>query len=333
MKIGTCHLWGQDLAAFRAEVRLAASLGYDVISVGDSPAGWHDLYVSLTLAALDAPRARIATMVTSPFIRHPLASTNALCSLDDLSGGRMVLGLSTGGSNVMGIGRMQASQAEIRAEWDAYDDLFAGRPTIVDGRPVAPLRFARKVPIFYSAFGPKALAMAGERADGVILFASASHLDGLQQKIAAVHAAARRAGRDPGDIEIWAISYVAVRATRDAAIDDIKAFLVVNGLALRAPEAMALVPDHLKPAIRELQSRYDPTEHVVPGGPNVALMEELGLTEFLAGFETTIGTADQVAEAMRAMAAMGVSTFIAALPGNADPTAAIRGLAEARDRL
>jgi hypothetical protein len=96
---------------------------------------------------------------------------------------------------------------------------------------------------------------------------------------------------------------------------------------------MALVPNSLKPAIRELQSRYDPTEHVVPGGPNIALMEELGLTEFLAGFETTIGTADQVAQAMRAMEAMGVSTFIAALPGNSDPLAAIRGLAEARDRM
>jgi alkanesulfonate monooxygenase SsuD/methylene tetrahydromethanopterin reductase-like flavin-dependent oxidoreductase (luciferase family) len=204
---------------------------------------------------------------------------------------------------------------------------------VVDGRPVASLRFARKVPVFYSAFGPKALAMAGERADGVILFACADHLDALQQKIAAVHEAARAAGRDPNDVEIWAISYVAVRPTREAAIKDIKAFLVVNGLALRTPEAMALVPDSLKPAIRELQSRYDPTEHVVPGGPNIALMEELGLTEFLAGFETVIGTADQVAAAMRAMEAMGVSTFIAALPSNSDPLAAIRGLAEARDRM
>ncbi len=42
MKLGPCHLRGNDLIAFRDEVRLAAGLDYDVIGVGDSPAGWHE---------------------------------------------------------------------------------------------------------------------------------------------------------------------------------------------------------------------------------------------------------------------------------------------------
>jgi len=60
MKLGICSLWGPDLAAFRAEVRLASDLGYELITVGDSPAGWHDLHVSLTIAALEAPNAMLA---------------------------------------------------------------------------------------------------------------------------------------------------------------------------------------------------------------------------------------------------------------------------------
>jgi len=103
-------------------------------------------------------------VVTSPFLRHPLAAANALCSIDDLSGGRVALGLATGGSTVLAIGRMPATQLEIRAEFAALKALFAGEPIEWEARPVRPLRFPKPIPIYYSAFGPKALALAGEAA-------------------------------------------------------------------------------------------------------------------------------------------------------------------------
>src|SRR3546814_7273026 len=80
------------------------------------------------------------------------------------------------------------------------------------------------MPLYYSAFGPKALALAGEQADGVILFTGDRHIDTLEQRIAAVHAAAREAGRDPAKIDIWAVSFASIRETRAQAIDDLKAF-------------------------------------------------------------------------------------------------------------
>src|SRR3546814_10001797 len=91
-------MWGPSLQSFREEVKLASDLGYDLVTIGDSPAGWHELYVSMTLAAIDAPTANIAPVVTSPFLRHPLVTANDLCSIDDLSGGRVALGLATGRS-------------------------------------------------------------------------------------------------------------------------------------------------------------------------------------------------------------------------------------------
>ncbi len=333
MKLGICSLWGGDLAAFRAEVRLASDLGYDLITVGDSPAGWHDLYVSLTLAAFDAPRARIAPLVTSPFLRHPLATANALCSLDDLSGGRVALGLATGGSTVLAIGRTPAAQPEIRAEIATLRALFAGQPAECDGRPVKPMRFPRPIPIYYSAFGPKALALAGEQADGAILFAGERDLDGLAARIDAVRRAAAEAGRNPHAIDFWVVSYVSVRSTREQAIDDLKAFIAVNAMALRTPEALARVPEAYRVKIIEFQSRYDPTEHVVVGGRNVALMEELGLTGFLAQFDTLAGPVETATDMLRKLEALGASTFIAALPGHAAPTETVRGLAAAREAM
>lgn len=330
MKLGICSLWGQSLEAYRAEVRLASDLGYDLITVGDSPAGWHDLYVSLTLAALEAPHATLAPLVTSPFMRHPIVTASAMASIDDLSGGRAAVGLATGGSTVLAIGRPPATQKEIRAEFAALKGLFAGEPIEWQGSPVKPLRFARPIPIYYSAFGPKAIALAGEQADGVILFAGERHMDSLKDRIAAVRAAAEAAGRDPAAVDIWVVSYASIRASRDEAINDLKAFIVVNGMAFRTPETLALVPTQFRGKIEQLHARYDPTEHVVVGGRNVALMEELGLTEYLSDFDTLAGPVESAAAMLRELESLGVSTFIAALPGHAAPLDTIRGLADAR---
>src|SRR3546814_8778870 len=170
MKLGICSMWGPSLQSFREEVKLASDLGYDLVTIGDSPAGWHELYVSMTLAALDAPTATIAPLVTSPFLRHPLVTANARCSIDDLSGGRVALGLATGGSTVMAIGRTPATQNEIRAEFAALKALFAGQEIEWNGSHVKELSFPKHMSLYYSAFGPRALALASEQAVGVILF-------------------------------------------------------------------------------------------------------------------------------------------------------------------
>src|SRR3546814_9720766 len=95
----------------------------------------------MTIAALEAPTATIATLVTSPFLRHPLVTANALCSLQDLSGGRIALGLATGGSTVLAIGRPPATQAAIQAAIAALKSRFAGEGVEWLGSPVKPLRF------------------------------------------------------------------------------------------------------------------------------------------------------------------------------------------------
>lgn len=334
MKLGICSNWGADLEAFRAEVSTAAKHGFSVIGVGDTPAGWHDPFISMMIAAGEAPEAIVTPMVTSPFLRHPISSANAMSSLYDVTGGRVAYGLATGGSTVVAMGRGRATQKEIREEFRALRDLFAGEGTEWEGRKVSPLRFARPVPIYYSAFGPKAFALAGELADGVILFTGQQQIGELGSKIAAVRAAATAAGRDPDSVDIWVISFASVRPTREQALDDLKAFISVNAMTLgMSPELFAQVPEQHKEAILEFNRNYDVSDHVVPGGRNVALMDRLGLTDYLSQFDTTMGDVPEIAAFLRELEGMGVSTFIGALPGHADPLPTIRGLAAARDAM
>jgi alkanesulfonate monooxygenase SsuD/methylene tetrahydromethanopterin reductase-like flavin-dependent oxidoreductase (luciferase family) len=325
VRLGSCHLWGDDLAEFRSEVRLASNLGFEVTAIGDSPAGWHELYVSMMIAAQEAPRSIITPFVTSPFLRHPLVTANSMCSIADAIGDRLCLGMATGGSNVMAISHAPATQLEIRDYLQALRQLFEGSTTTYEQRPVSALRHARHIPIYYSAFGPKALQLAGEQADGVILFTN-QDLGALRQKIEMVRTAAKAAGRNPADIDIWATAFTSVRPSRAEAIADLMAFIVVNGMAIRTPQALAKVPEKYRPAIAELHRRYDPTEHVVVGGKNVRLLDELGLTEFLGNIDTVAGTPAEVKRTFDGLVELGVSTFIVNLPGHADKLGTLQRL-------
>ncbi|HEY3850859.1 MAG TPA: LLM class flavin-dependent oxidoreductase [Steroidobacteraceae bacterium] len=326
MKLGACHLWGESLDAFRSDLRLASELGFAVAAIGDSPAGWHEMYISLAIAAQESPNATVAPYVTSPFVRHPIINANAMCSLADAYGDRFVLGLATGGSNVMAIGHAPANQEQIRDYFQALRSSFAGRPGHYAGAPVSALRHARPIPIFYSAFGPKALALAGEQADGVILFTN-HDLEALDRKIAAVQDAAVRAGRRRDAVKIWATAYTSIRDTRAEALADLTAFIVVNGMAIaRMPQVLAQVPDRYHAPLAELARRYDPTEHCVVGGANSRLPGELGLTEFLGGFDTVAGPPAEVKKVLDGLERRGVSAFIANLPGNADKHGTLRRL-------
>lgn len=331
MRLGSCHLWGDSLEDFRSEIRLAGELGYEFIGIGDSPAAWHELYLSMGVAAQEAPNAQIGSWVTSPFTRHPLALANSFCTLHDLYGDRIALGLSTGGSNIMAIGHKPATQAQIHDFLQAARNLFDGKSTTYEGNPVAALQHSHNIPIYYSAFGPKALALAGAKADGVIVFTN-GNLDELDAKIKLVHDGARAAGRNPKAVEILATAFCSVRETRAAALDDLKAFIAVNGMALRTPELLAQVPEKYRPALAELHKRYDPTEHVVVGGKNARLLDELDLIDFLSDFDCVAGTPEYVRSVIDGLESRGVSTFVINMPGHADKLGTLHRVANLMGR-
>jgi 5,10-methylenetetrahydromethanopterin reductase len=330
MQLGAIHMWGDDEQKFRREIRLSAELGFDMVGIGDSPAGWHDLGISMAIAAAEAPGRTITPMVTSPFLRHPLITANMMSTIYDLNGGKAALGFATGGSTIMAIGHPPANQAEVREHIATLRALFSGQPATWDNMPVKPLRFPREVPIMYSAFGPKALQLAGEHCDGAILFTGSHQMGELQQKIDAVRSAAQKAGRDPKTAKIWVTSFCSVRESRKRALEDLKAFIVVTGMAIMRNAALAaeIVPTQFKDKMNQLIERYDPSEHVVVGGRNVTLLDELGLNEFLGDFDTVAGSPAEVKASWEAMQALGVDAFFCALPGHADPESTIRAMAE-----
>lgn len=89
----------------RAKWQRAEELGfhtaytYDHLSWRSFREGtWFGALPTLTAAATTTDRLRLGTLVTSPNFRHPVTLAKELISLDDISGGRITLGIGAGGS-------------------------------------------------------------------------------------------------------------------------------------------------------------------------------------------------------------------------------------------
>src|SRR4029077_14952639 len=97
-------------------------------------------------------------------------TASSLALLDELSGGRMDLGIGRGDSARRVLGKPPTTMATLEEAIVVIRELVAGRPITYEGTElVFPWTAGWKLPIWVAGYGPMALAMTGRVADGVIL--------------------------------------------------------------------------------------------------------------------------------------------------------------------
>src|SRR5512145_3535936 len=98
-----------EMAALAAR---AEALGYDDVWLADERF-FREVYASLAAFAAGTTRVRLGRCVTDPYSRHPALTAMAIATLDELSGGRAVLGIGAGisGFAELGIRRERPSRA------------------------------------------------------------------------------------------------------------------------------------------------------------------------------------------------------------------------------
>jgi 5,10-methylenetetrahydromethanopterin reductase len=160
---------------FVALVRRIEELGFDDLWLTDSSLHAGEVYVYATLALHATSRLRVGTAVTNPLTRHPALTANAVRSLDLLGPGRVVCGIGVGDRPLGELGLPMAKLQTLRETVDVLRRLWSGE-TVTDGAgrwrfdaarllsPVEPVP-----PVHVSASAPRALELAGEIADGLIL--------------------------------------------------------------------------------------------------------------------------------------------------------------------
>jgi 5,10-methylenetetrahydromethanopterin reductase len=192
------------------DVVLAEKRGFSHAWLYDSQMLASDVYAALALCAANTKKIFLGPGVTNPASRIAPMTACAIASINALAPGRTILGIGTGNTARRTLGMPAARLSQLREHVEICRDLLAGKTTAYqEGGRRRMIRFLnpksgainikKKVPIYVAASGPKSLELAGEIADGVILFGAVSpslidfHLNHIR-------AGAERAGRDPRKI-------------------------------------------------------------------------------------------------------------------------------------
>ena len=152
-------------------------LGFSHLWLTDSSLHTHDVFSSLSLAALRTRRLRLGTAVTNPKTRHPGVTINASATVAGLAPGRTILGIGAGDRPLVVLGMEPARLAATRAMIDAAHALLAGESVTAEIGEYrledAHLYFPpeQPPPVWVAASGPKTLRLTGEIAEGAIVLA------------------------------------------------------------------------------------------------------------------------------------------------------------------
>lgn len=191
--------------------------GFEGAGILDSQLISRDTFVVLSQAATQTSRLTLFPAVTNPFTRHASVLAGAIQSVEELAPGRVTFVMGTGYTSASTIGRRPASLVEMRDCLLKVRALLAGESVDFGGTP-GRLAFAarRPIPLIMAASGPKAIELAGEIADGVLLLVGFNR-GIIERALDYLERGARRAGRRVADLEvIWAVRTCTAATTEEA---------------------------------------------------------------------------------------------------------------------
>jgi 5,10-methylenetetrahydromethanopterin reductase len=179
--------------------------GFDGVGILDSQMLCRDTFVTLGQAATHTSRLSLFPAVTNPFTRHASVLASAIQTVEELAPGRVKFVIGTGYTSASTIGRKPATLAEMRACIETVKTLLAGEAVDFGGtRGRLGYASSRRIPVLMAASGPKAIELAGEIADGVLLLVGFNQ-GIVERALSYLERGARRAGRRLEDLEIiWA---------------------------------------------------------------------------------------------------------------------------------
>ena len=221
-----------------ARVRTAEEAGVDTVWVAEA---WgRDCFTILTILARETRRIKLGTGIVNTYSRTPAALAQHFATLDEVSGGRMIIGLGTSGHRVIehwhGV-PFQPSLTRLREYVEIIRLILAGEPLKYQGRVFRlergfRLRFPpvrSSMPIFIAALTPKSVEQTARIADGWMPVMIP--LQQLGTEITAFRHMVQAAGRDPQSVVVRSPGSVTVTQDVDKARQESKAhvaFYITN---------------------------------------------------------------------------------------------------------
>jgi probable F420-dependent oxidoreductase len=178
----------------------AERAGFSHVWTFDSHLLWQEPFVIYSQILASTERVTVGPMVTNPGTRDWTVTASLFATLNEMYGNRTVCGIGRGDSALRTLGYPPTTIAELRDCVHVIRELAHGRAATFRGNEIR-LPWVRDgaLEVWVAAYGPRALALAGEVGDGYIL--QLADPDIAAWMIGAVRAAAEKAGRDPAAVK------------------------------------------------------------------------------------------------------------------------------------
>ena len=289
-------------------MRLAEGHGFDYAWTYDSHVLWQESFATLPLAADRTERIKLGHFVTNPVIRDPTIVASWYATMQDVSNGRMAMGIGRGDSSRRVVGLEPVKVADFEARCRMIKDLMNGRGVSWNGKELK-LEWVRselgEIPMWIAGYGPKALAIAGRVADGVIIQLADPQI--IQWIMETARKAAEEAGRDPSELKciVGAPSHITddIADARDQTrwfpamvSNHIMDLIERYGYDSEIPAALT---DYVK--AREF---YDYKDHSRVGARHGEFV-----TDEICDRFSVLGNAEQATEKLKELEAIGVDQF------------------------
>jgi 5,10-methylenetetrahydromethanopterin reductase len=279
-------------------------IGFGGVWVADSQSVMRDAYALLSVVGARTRRIRLASGVTNALTRHLSVLASSWATLDELSGGRAVMGIGVGESSVRNIGFQPDRLADLEAKIHALRALMRGEEASYGGETFHLTWSTRAVPIFMACSGPKSLQMGGRIADGV-LFQVGSEPSFVQYALDNIRLGAEQAGRKMEDIKLFMRLACAVSEDRNKAREQVKGYAAVAAGTTFATVPRDYFSEQLWDELAAFKSGYDYYQH----GENLAKHTEL-LTDRIVDGIAIAGAPDEAVPKFQALADMGIDGFV-----------------------
>ena len=280
----------------------------------DSAVLWQEPFVIYSQILANTQKLTVGPMVTNPGTRTWEVTASTFATLNDMFGNRTVCGIGRGDSAMRVAGRKPNTLARISEAMKVIRALGRGEEADLGGGTVVRFPWIKpdaRLPVWMAAYGPKALKMAGEEADGFILQLADLYL--TEYMVKAVKDAAAAAGRNPDDITVCvaAPAYVTADDSPEAlahAREQCRWFggMVGNHVAdlvSKYGEHSSQVPEELTDYIKSREG-YDYSHHGRSGNPDTQFVPDEIVDRFCL-----IGSAERHVEKLNALRALGVDQF------------------------
>src|SRR6478736_876455 len=248
----------------------------------------------------------VGPFVTNPATRDWTVTASVFATLNEMYGNRTVCGIGRGDSAVRVTNGRPVTIDTLRESIEVIRELGNGRSAEYNGSTITfPWADRSRLEVWVAGYGPRALALAGEVGDGVILQLADPQITAWS--IAAVRRAAEEAGRDPDAITICVAAPAYVSDDLDHARDQCRWFggMVGNHVADivarygQSSEIPAALTDYIKG-----REGYDYNEHGQAGNVHTRFVPDEIVDRFCI-----LGGVDEHVRRLRQLKDLGVDQF------------------------